>query len=482
MANKKTTNKVKSAAKKQATKYARKHKKGVAIFIGVVIALLIAAIVLVYILKPQAIRDLFDGIINIEQTEDTTNTPSNGGTTNGGLTDGTTDGTTNGGTTDDNTVDDSTSNGGTSDDNTSNGGTSDGSTDGSTSGGEITGGTTDDIKSADLSIHFIKFATDNAGDSVLIKVGDTEVLIDAGPSQSGATNIKNYLKDYCTDGVLEYVIVTHSDQDHIAGMVGTSSKGTYNGILYSYNVGTIIRFANTNKTSTSSSTLYGKFLNAVDNAVANGANAYTALQCYNNTDGAQSTYYLDEEHTISMNILYNYYYDHTSSDENNYSVCMLLTQQLADGNSNNYLFTGDLEVEGEEYLVQYNQLPEVELYKAGHHGSKTSSNDVLLSVIKPKYVAVCCCAGTNEYTNVNANQFPTQAFIDRVSKYTDAVYVTNVVSDNEAGFEAMNGDIVFYYGTTATDDTYALRLYCSNNYTKLKDTDWFKANRTGWES
>ena len=169
-----------------------------------------------------------------------------------------------------------------------------------------------------------------------------------------------------------------------------------------------------------------------------------------------------------MEILYNYFYENRSADENNYSVCLLFNQ-----GDKHFLFTGDLEEEGEEYLVQYNELPEVELFKAGHHGSKTSSNDCLLSVIRPKIVCVCCCAGTDEYTDEPANQFPTQDMIDRVAKYTGRVYVTSLGDESaEDGFVSMNGNIV------VTSNRSGVSVRCSNNDVLLKDTDWFKANRT----
>lgn len=341
-------------------------------------------------------------------------------------------------------------------------------------------GNKEDISSADLSIHFLELGTSSTGDCVLIKTGNTEVLIDAGAIQGSITTIREYVDQYCTDGVLEYVIATHADQDHIAAMVGTSNRGKYNGILYSYDIGTIIRFDRSNKdllTEAGNPTLYSRFLTAVDYAEENGAASYTGLQCYNGTDGAQRTYYLDEERTVSMNILYNYYYDHSSADENNYSVCMLLTQELEGGGANNYLFTGDLEKDGEEYLVKNNELPEVELFKAGHHGSPTSSNDVLLDVIRPKNIVACCCCGSDEYTDENANQFPSQAFITRASKHTENIFVPTIVSDNADGYESMNGDVVFYYDRAEWEEEGSLKLWCSNNTTKLKDTEWFKANR-----
>lgn len=338
------------------------------------------------------------------------------------------------------------------------------------------GGTLAEVQSSDLSIHFIKFDNDKAGDSTLIKCGNTEVLIDAGSTQASATTIRAYIDQYVTDGKIEYVIATHADQDHIAGMVGTSSGGKYNGILYNYEIGTIIRFDKSNKSETTASgnrTLYGKFLDAVNYSAANsGATVYTASQCWYERDGASKTYYLDSENKVSMNILYNYYYENKSSDENNYSVCMLLSQEVDVGEYKHYLFTGDLEEDGEKRLVQNNTLPQVELFKAGHHGSPTSSNDCLLSVIKPKHVAVCCCAGTDEYTENKANQFPSQAFINRVAPYTDIVFCTNMVADTTEGYKPMNGNIVFYTKGKK------LKYWCSESFTKLKDFDWFKQNRT----
>ena len=339
---------------------------------------------------------------------------------------------------------------------------------------EVVGGNVTEIASADLSIHFIAPAVKASGDSALIKVGNTEVLIDAGPNKTNTTEIADYLGAYCTDGVLEYVIAPHSDSDHIAGFVGSSSGGKRNGILYTYNVGTIIQFDQV----TEETSLYREYCDAVEYAKEQGTAVYTGLQCWNGSDGAQRTYYLDEAQTISMNILYNYYYEHVSPDNNNHSVCMLLSQDLGDGQSNHYLFTGDLEEDGEKRLVENNELPKVELYKAGHHGSKTSSTSELLEVIQPKYVAVCCCAGYNQYGAAEENVFPTQAFCDRIAPYTDKVYVTIMWDEAADSYKSMNGDIVFYYGKSENETEKSLKLWCSENSTVLKDTEWFKQNRT----
>lgn len=330
-----------------------------------------------------------------------------------------------------------------------------------------TDGGIEEIANAKLSVHFLELGNKYTGDCTLIKYGDTEILIDAGSKASSATTIKQYVDKYCTDGILEYVIATHAHQDHIAGFIGNAEGNKRTGILYEYKIGTLIQFAGTNSTSAT----YQKYLSATEYIKTQGTKVYTAKECWYETNGASKKYYLDSDKKISLNILYNYYYDNKTTDENDYSVCTLLTQEEQD-KTYNYLFTGDLEKEGESYLVDNNTLPQVDLFKGGHHGSYTSSTEKLLGVIKPKNVAVCCCTGTTEYTQNNATIFPSQPFIDRVSKYTANIYCTTLIIDYDKGeFTSLNGNIVFYYTDT-------LKLYCSNNSTILKDTPWFKSHRT----
>ena len=316
---------------------------------------------------------------------------------------------------------------------------------------------------ADLSIHVLQLDNKYAGDCIYIKAGETDILIDAGSRQSSASYIKEYIDDYVTDGILEYVIVTHADQDHIAAFVGPKHDGVYDqGIFGYYECSMIIDFPLTNKDTA----LYHNYVAVRDQEVANGATHYTALQCYNETDGAKRTYELADG--IELEILYNYYYENHTSDENDYSVCCMINQ-----GDKHFLFTGDLEGAGEKKLVEYNDLPEVEFFKSGHHGSYTANTVDLLSVIKPKVIAVSCVAGSDEYTKTNANMFPAQAAITNFSTLENVkVYCTRQISDNEDGFEAMNGTIII------TSDATGVSVDCSNNMTELKDTDWFKENRT----
>ncbi len=323
------------------------------------------------------------------------------------------------------------------------------------------------VTSGEISFHFMMLGNEYAGDCIYIKAGDNDILIDAGSRLDSIEYVSDYIDEYVEDNKLEYVIVTHADRDHIAGF----SKR--NGSIFDlYDCGTIIDFPRTNKTTAT----YNNYVLERDEEVLQGATHYTALECYNETNDAKRVYDLNEDGSVKMEILYNYYYENKTTDENDYSVCV----QFYHG-ERKFLFTGDLEESGEEYLVEYNDLSQVELFKAGHHGSKTSSNDCLLDVIKPKICVCCCCAGSVEYTTNLQNTFPTQAFINRISKHTDKVYVpimieTVLVDDdyeNAGNTIELNGNVVV---SSSVDD--GVTVNCSNNNTLLKDTEWFKNNRT----
>ena len=143
--------------------------------------------------------------------------------------------------------------------------------------------------------------------------------------------------------------------------------------------------------------------------------------------------------------------------------------------SHQFLFTGDLEAEGEEKLAEKYDFDQVKLYKAGHHGSKTSSTEALLSEIRPEICVVTCVAGTDEYTSAKEIQFPSQPFINRISKYTERVYVTTIGDPNYTNgqdYLPMNGNII------VSSSESGVSVNCSNNNTLLKDTAWFKENRS----
>ena len=84
----------------------------------------------------------------------------------------------------------------------------------------------------------------------------------------------------------------------------------------------------------------------------------------------------------------------------------------------NFLFTGDLEEEGEEQMMAtYPNLP-VDVLKAGHHGSKGSSSPEFLDPISPQMALIS--AGQN-----NRYKHPHQETLDRFQNQNMTIYRTD---------------------------------------------------------
>ncbi len=312
-----------------------------------------------------------------------------------------------------------------------------------------------------LSIHFLELGNAKAGDCTLIQVGTVDILVDAGSSnregESSIPTISAYLDAHMQDDLLDYVIVTHAHEDHYAGFATSASADS---LFDLYKVGTIIDFPMTNQQNRG---LYANYLRERGEEIAQGATHYTAQQCLD-----QNKSVFDLTGGVELQILDSYYYDHEADTENNYSVCFMINQD-----ERHFLFTGDLEKEGEKKLIEHNNLPKMTLYKAGHHGSNTSSCPEFLAVIQPEIVCIPCCAGSSEYTDLASGQFPTQKTINNIAPYTDKVYITSLCIDYDSkSFTSFNGNIV------VESDTRGVNVVGSNHSTILRLTDWFIQNRT----
>ena len=294
-------------------------------------------------------------------------------------------------------------------------------------GGALDENAVNAIKSDDttLSVHFLELGNKYTGDCVFINAGEFEILIDAGSRADSVDDIYEYVKPY-VDGQLEYVVVTHAHQDHYAGF----ATKNYEDSLFSKfddGIGTVVTFAQTNQKADKAG-LYQYFENNVKTLKEKGTERKFVNEYFES--GASPTVKINDN--VSIEFLEHKFYHEKSKTENNYSVCFQIVETAGE-NVYRYLFTGDLEEDGEKDLVKQNadKMGKTRLYKAGHHGSKTSTSQELLDVIEPDTICVCACAGSPEYTKNKDNQFPTQAFVDRV--YTKnagtQVFVTSLCVD-----------------------------------------------------
>ena len=206
-----------------------------------------------------------------------------------------------------------------------------------------------------LKVHFIDVGQ---GDAILIDHGETEVLIDGGVSKSG---VADYLNDH-VDGALEVMVATHPHIDHIGGLIG---------VLETFEVEEIWLNGDSSGTKT-----YREFMSLVD---AEGAAIHEAQLGDSIDMGSYALQVLNPAKLLP-----------NSSNSN--SIVLLLRYGDID-----FLFAGDALIGAEEAMLsrRYFPLPEVEILKVGHHGSKSASSAPFLERVKPE-VAIYMAEKDNE--------------------------------------------------------------------------------------
>lgn len=206
-----------------------------------------------------------------------------------------------------------------------------------------------------LEIHFLDVGQ---GDAVLLVSDGHAMLVDAGEEDKG-TAVFLYLKK---QGIkkLDYVIGTHPHSDHIGGM---------DVVLTKYKCNTLIM-----PDDESDSKAYREIREVMK---------YKRLP--NSVPVPGQTYPLGSASVTVIAPQKSY------EDANNSSVGILITH-----GENRFLLTGDAEAEAEADILAGGMDISADVYKAGHHGSATSSTEDFVNRINPRY-AVISCGEDNAY-------------------------------------------------------------------------------------
>ena len=226
---------------------------------------------------------------------------------------------------------------------------------------------------------YVTYINVGQGDSILIKVEDCDILIDAGTASYGST-VSNYLKNQKVDD-LELVINTHPDSDHCGGLTQ---------VFKDHKVEEVWISKDTNKTTAA----YKNFVSAISSE---------GLTAKKPNVGTVYTY-----EYLTLTVIYSA----IGSDSNNSSIVVMLEY-----GSFKFLFTGDIGEEVETQLVKSGADLECDVLKVGHHGSKYSSTTSFLSKVSAEYGVIC--VGNNSYGH------PTSATLNRLSSAGVSVYRTD---------------------------------------------------------
>lgn len=225
------------------------------------------------------------------------------------------------------------------------------------------------IDQSGLVVHFIDV---DQADAIAIKFPNNKtMLIDSGDSKEGSnTKLLNYLDNKFFVGrekVFDYLLITHSDADHVGGAVSVYEKYQVNYTFYP-------------DVDEDKSQTFKKFINAMKSEPNSD---------YETNNAGDKIV----ESNVVIDFYSPFYNKITNANANNQSPIMIMNFA-----GRKVMFTGDARQDLEkDVLEHYPDVDfDVDILKVAHHGSRTSSCKDFLDRAKPEY-AVISCGKDNSY-------------------------------------------------------------------------------------
>lgn len=262
--------------------------------------------------------------------------------------------------------------------------------------------------SNELRVHYIDVGQ---GDSILIQNENAAILIDGGTRQS-ANELVKYIKSQGVN-TLNYVIATHPHEDHIGGLDDAINNFEVEHVMMPK------KSASTKVFSDLASAIKSKNLKAEAPEVG------------------KSIKLADMKLTTLAPINDNY------EEVNDFSIVLKL-----DYKNTSFLFTGDSEKIAEADILSTNANLKSDVLKVGHHGSSTSTSELFLNKVNPKY-AILSLGKDNTYGH------PHKETLEALNKNNSIVYrtdrngtITAISNGNNISFQVQKG---YENGYTDTD-------------------------------
>jgi competence protein ComEC len=217
------------------------------------------------------------------------------------------------------------------------------------------------VQLPDGKLH-VYFLDVGQGDAIFVVTPmGKQILVDGGPAPSVILNqLARHMPFW--DRSLDLVVATSSDSDHLAGLVA---------VLERYQVGAVL--AHEWSAHNAPAVVRWSQLVAERRPVRIPPEAGTNFQI---------------ESGVEMTLLHPDMDAVASLSSNDASLVTRLTLRGV-----SFLFTGDIEAEGEELLIHSGRLRPTTILKAAHHGSKTSSSQEFLDLVDPLFVVISVGAG-----------------------------------------------------------------------------------------
>ena len=236
------------------------------------------------------------------------------------------------------------------------------------------------VGDTDMSISVLSVGQ---GQSVVLNSGEFNAVIDCGSSSYEDAGIITH-EFFLNQGVtsIELLILTHFHSDHVNGVEFLLSRMNVSAIAIP-------------DPDDSDNSFYAEDI--IELARRRGTDIIYVTQTLSVTLG-------------NMELII--YPPLGSNDENERGLSVLSLGSL------NSLVTGDMSASGERALLRYADLPDIDLLVVGHHGSRFSTSEELLSALTPEVAVIS--VGDNSYGH------PADDTLRRLAEYSVAVHRTDI--------------------------------------------------------
>lgn len=241
------------------------------------------------------------------------------------------------------------------------------------------------------------------GDSILIQQDFFQFLIDSGKTDRVLGCLGHVLPFW--DQVIEVGLISHFDEDHM---------GYFGEIMGIYRFKELYLIYPNKDTQ-----VVKRFLASLNKAKTYGAIIKQPIlgQSIVLPSGAKVTFLEVVSFSGAKDLT-----------ENDRSIGLLL-----ETGTTTWLFTGDGEGNWEKLLLEKNYFPQVDVLKVAHHGSKTSTNDNFLKLVKPKLAVIS--TGTNSFGH------PHEAVLQKLENL--GVQILRTDEKGDITLQLFNEQIVF---------------------------------------
>ncbi len=239
----------------------------------------------------------------------------------------------------------------------------------------------------------IVFLDVGQGDATYFSSLGSHILLDTGNTHT--KEVLSFLEATGTTS-LDYLILSHGDDDHLGNALAIMDKVTVQHLIY-----------NPSSLNESEKSILMK-------AQSLKIPTQTCQEGLHFQSGSLSFYSLTQK-----------------GDSENENSCIFYVS----GKGLSFLFTGDMTSKEEVSLMKKYQLSKVDYLKVAHHGSKTSTSDSFIAYLKPRW-AIISVGKNNRYHHPHPNT------LANLSKYGVAYYLTSEVGSVQVDLK--NNTLQFY--------------------------------------